>query len=240
MNVAEPEVKKGRARDARRAREVILDAAEAVFAEHGFDGARIDAIAKASSYNTSLLFQYFGDKVGLYSAVLQRFDKELNSLSASTLAPWLAEDALVGQRSGFRVFIEALVQTTFDYLIEHPHFQRMLAWEMAEGWQTYLQIAPQFMEAESDPFEKLFAQARRAGWLRSDFSAVIQMTLVFQACQSYLAFLPMYEKLFPGQAMSSAAALSRARESLVRWVAGAMMVDLPEAQAARSETGATV
>jgi AcrR family transcriptional regulator len=37
--------KRGRTHDAEGAREAILNAAEKVFAEHGFDGARIDVIA---------------------------------------------------------------------------------------------------------------------------------------------------------------------------------------------------
>ena len=57
--------------DAEGAREAILNAGEEVFAEHGFDRARIDAIAKASGYNKSLIFQYFSDKLGLYAAVIR-------------------------------------------------------------------------------------------------------------------------------------------------------------------------
>lgn len=41
-----------RERAADIARRAILDAAEEAFAAHGFAGARIDAIARASGYNT--------------------------------------------------------------------------------------------------------------------------------------------------------------------------------------------
>ena len=68
--------KRGRGRDAEKTREVILDAAEAAFAEHGFAGSRMDAIASVSGYNISLLFQYFGDKLGLYVQVLKRIDRQ--------------------------------------------------------------------------------------------------------------------------------------------------------------------
>src|SRR2546426_766171 len=70
--MSDPELRRGRTHDAEGAREAILTAAEAVFAEHGFDGARIDAIAKSSGYNSSLLFHYFGDKLGLYAEVVKR------------------------------------------------------------------------------------------------------------------------------------------------------------------------
>ena len=63
-----------RERDAEVARKAILDAAEEIFAEHGFDGARIDAIAAVSGYNKSLIFHYFDDKLGLYTAVLKRIE----------------------------------------------------------------------------------------------------------------------------------------------------------------------
>ena len=47
----EPGSRRGRTHDAEGAREAILNAAEEVFAEHGFDGARIDSIAKVAGYN---------------------------------------------------------------------------------------------------------------------------------------------------------------------------------------------
>src|SRR3989442_5587336 len=142
-SMAEPGSRQGRARDAQRAREVILDAAEAIFAQHGFDGARIDAIARTSGYNTSLLFQYFGDKPGLYIAVLQRADRELNALLARVLVPLLKDETIVSQTQGLKTFLETLVRATFDYLVEHPRFMRILTWEMAEAWQTYSHMASQ-------------------------------------------------------------------------------------------------
>ena len=231
--MAESGSKHGRARDAQRAREVILDAAEAVFAQHGFDGARIDAIAKASGYNISLLFQYFGDKLGLYAAVLQRAHRETTELQAQVLGPGLADETITSHAQGLRAFLETAVQATFDYLVEHPRLLRILTWEMAEGWQTYAQIASQFPTDESDQLEALFKGAWRAGLLRSDFSALIQLTLVFQVCQSYLAFLPLYQVMLPGEEVSSERALSRAREHIVAFIVAGMMVDHPQTRRER-------
>src|SRR5713226_2531011 len=116
-SMAESERGHGRARDAQRAREVILDAAEAVFAEHGFDGARSDAIAKASGYNVSLLFQYFGDKLGLYAAVLQRAERQTSELQTRVLASVLADETIASDAKLFRTFLETAVQAVFDYLV---------------------------------------------------------------------------------------------------------------------------
>src|SRR5258708_30602428 len=70
-------------------REVILTAAEIVFAEHGFDGARVDTIANVSGYVNKLIFRYFGDNLGPSAEGLPLTDRELNALLARTIAPSL-------------------------------------------------------------------------------------------------------------------------------------------------------
>jgi hypothetical protein len=54
---------------------------------------------------------------------------------------------------------------------------------------------------------------------------VIQLTLVFQVCQSYLAFLPLYQALLSSEELSEERALAAAREQIVASVLGAMLVD---------------
>lgn len=133
--------KQSRTRDAQQAHETILEAAEAVFAEHGFDGARIDAIAKASGYNVSLLFQYFGDKLNLYTEVLRRAYGEANELRARVFAPLLERSGTPLDANQFKTFLEAAIGGLFDYLVDHPRLMHILLWEMAEGWQTYAKIS---------------------------------------------------------------------------------------------------
>lgn len=157
--------------------------------------------------------------------MLKRADRELNALLAGVLTPWLTGETLTSQAQGFRTFLETLVQTTFDHLVEYPRFLRILTWEMAEGWQTYAQIASHFSSEESDQFEMLFQEARNAALLRSDFSPTIQLILILHLCQSYLASLPLYQTLLPGSDMSSATMLARAREHLVTLVVAGMMID---------------
>ncbi len=221
--MSERESKPGRSRDAEKTREAILNAAEAVFAEYGFGRARIDTIAQVADYNKSLIGQYFGDKLGLYAEVLKRADRELDTLLAHGLAPLLANGTLSSHAQGFRTFLETLVQTLFDYLIEHPRFLRLLTWEMAEGWQTYAHIVSHLPTRNVEQSEILFAKVWSAGFLRSDFSPLIQLTLVFQICQSYLAFLPLYQLLLPGEDVSSASALARGRDYLVALIVQGMM-----------------
>jgi AcrR family transcriptional regulator len=50
----------------------MLDAAEAVFSEHGFRGASMERIAERSGVTKALVYQYFASKEGLYAACIER------------------------------------------------------------------------------------------------------------------------------------------------------------------------
>lgn len=59
-------------RDAEATKMRILDAAEEEFAKGGLLGARTEAIAANTGVTKSMIFYHFGDKEGLYQAVLER------------------------------------------------------------------------------------------------------------------------------------------------------------------------
>ena len=64
--------KPGRPRDGGELRDVILDSAEAAFADHGFAGARMRDVAAAAGVNQALIRYYFGSKEDLFDEVFRR------------------------------------------------------------------------------------------------------------------------------------------------------------------------
>lgn len=56
--------------DPDRTRTRILEAAKQEFAQEGFAGARVDGIARLAGANKQLIYHYFGDKEGLFKAVM--------------------------------------------------------------------------------------------------------------------------------------------------------------------------
>jgi AcrR family transcriptional regulator len=221
------DVSDSRSRRGEKTREAILTAAESVFAEHGFDGARIDTIAEVSGYNKTLIFRYFGDKLGLYAEVLKRVDSEINELQA-LLVPVLEDETVVSDAQRFRSLLETGIGALFDYLLEHPSFRRMLTWEMAEGWQTYAKITQLLKIDDINQFETLFQPIQSTRLLRSGFNPILQLTMIMQICQSYLVSLPLYQMMLPYEDVSSAAALARAREFIIDFVVHGIMVDPSE------------
>jgi TetR/AcrR family transcriptional regulator len=216
--------RQGRVHNAEAARQAILNAAEKIFAEHGFDGARVDAIAVESGYNKSLLFQYFGDKLGLYTEVNRRIDQELNRFAVGAMAPFLEDETIATDPRQFRAMLETMVGVLFDVLLTHPHVVRIIIWEQAEGWQTYTKIMSAFDTSDVDQLRAAFNNARRAGWLRSDFDPFIQLVLAEELCWTYLTSIPLYQ-MFTNEDMSSSVALQRAKKYLVDFIVHGMMVD---------------
>lgn len=57
--------------DAERTRRLVLEAARREFSEVGFAGARVDEIARKAGVNKQALYYHFGNKDGLFRAVLE-------------------------------------------------------------------------------------------------------------------------------------------------------------------------
>ena len=103
-------------RDAEATQARILKAAQAEFASLGLAGARVDEIAARAQANKRMIYHYFGNKEGLFKAVLEDAWMGIRRAEqALDLDHLRAEDAL-----------ERLVRFTWDYYLEHPEFIRLV------------------------------------------------------------------------------------------------------------------
>ena len=110
-----------KARDEARAarngvyRQHILDAAERVFAERGYEAAKVVEIAYDCGLSMGTIYAIFPGKAELYAALLEERGQELlrlaRTVGARNLAP---RDALL-----------ALIEVYIDYFVSHPAFLRM-------------------------------------------------------------------------------------------------------------------
>ena len=107
------------ARNPQRTQETILDAATEEFAAHGFGGARVDAIAARAQTNKRMLYHYFGDKEGLYLAVLEATYATIRN----------AEKQLDLARRHPEEGMRELALFTWRHFLAHPEFLSLLATE---------------------------------------------------------------------------------------------------------------
>jgi AcrR family transcriptional regulator len=101
-----------RPRDSALTKEAILRAATFEFCHNGLGGARVDAIAQRAKANMRLLYAYFGDKNGLYIAVLEDVYTEIRA----------AEQQLNLDDHEPIAAMSELINFTFTFFQEHQNY----------------------------------------------------------------------------------------------------------------------
>jgi TetR/AcrR family transcriptional regulator len=104
-------------RDLQATREAILAAAEAAFAQRGYDGASLQQIARAAGVSRGMPNYAFGAKKDLYEAVLDRAFAAPQAMIADF-------SALAGK--DVRQAVAAFVGAFVDYLAARPAYIRLL------------------------------------------------------------------------------------------------------------------
>ena len=176
------------------AREALLRAAEHVFAEQGFAGARIDRIAAVAGFNKSLIFQYFGDKEALYTAVLQQSALVAAEIGGRAFSRLTALHAATVSAAELAQTLTQAFGEIYDLLAARPQLLRMLQWAQAEQWQGPLLVPPPGADAVPQ-LESLFRQLRRRGLLRTAQPAAVQLTDALLQLQALLSADPLRRKM---------------------------------------------
>ncbi len=110
---------RGRAASKEGTRERILAAAVAEFADKGFAGGHLDAICAAARANIRMIYHYFGDKAGLYVAVLEHVLGELRQEELK-----LDVDHVPPMKALLQLF-----DFTYDHFATHPRLISLLSGE---------------------------------------------------------------------------------------------------------------
>ncbi len=106
-----------------KGRERILDAADELFGELGFDATATRQIAELCGVNKALIHYHFDTKERLFHAVLERYYGRLEQV----LVPLAAGEGPVPER------MAGLVDGYVDFLRDNHRFSRMLQREIASG-----------------------------------------------------------------------------------------------------------
>jgi TetR/AcrR family transcriptional regulator len=130
MRTQETDPSPTRRRDADTSRRAILDAAETLFAEQGFDGASLQAIGRRAGLSAALPAYFFADKEGVYRAVMER----ILAAREARLGPVAVRAGDVLEATGdLRAGLEILIDGYVDFLCERPALVRLMGREALDG-----------------------------------------------------------------------------------------------------------
>src|SRR5205807_2497123 len=184
-------VKAGSRGEPEKTRAAILRAALEEFAHEGVTGARTDEIARSAGVNKALLYYYFKDKEGLYSAVLEQVFSGLYSRLTEVLD---RED--LGPREKMLSYVE----THFDYIASSPVYPRLVQREFMRTGRNSLSLVTRVMERHGRPVYAKLLKLIEEGSASGDFRKVEPA----QALTSILGVIIFYFISMPAQQLMNA------------------------------------
>ncbi|WDF55298.1 TetR/AcrR family transcriptional regulator [Mucilaginibacter sp. KACC 22063] len=159
----------------------ILDVAEKVFSEVGYDGASTRMISGEAGVNMAMLNYYFGSKEGLFLAIFERrismFRDMLRDIgNTSGLSPW-------GK-------IEKYIETYVDRIFNNTCFQRMLYQEISMSRKGDLpDKINQILTQNVSEFNKLIKEGVDTGDFKPD-TDIEMITATIFGIKNYLMNTP--------------------------------------------------
>jgi len=178
----------------------IIAAARDEFSGRGFEGARVDQIARRAGVNKQLLFYYFHSKRGLFTAVLAR--------GAAELERALAELPTNGDRPLDRIRVTLGAQ--FDFLAAHPDLVALLT---QAGRSDARPFAPAVKR-----LVVLLAEGQGRGQVRDDLDPHLAAAQALVLMVAYLGLESLIAMSAPPLGADEPALRERWKEAAVRLV----------------------
>lgn len=166
--------------------ERIIAAAMEEFAEAGFGGARVDAIARRAGVNKATLYYHVGDKKTLYARIIEHV------LSGAALRLERLLEGATSPRDKVRAYVRALGRT----FSENPQMPRIIMREMVSGAHnlpdTFFDGIVRIVGMLADIIEEgrregVFAQARPALVHFMTAGALVMSAAAFPIIQARVA-----------------------------------------------------
>lgn len=146
----------------------ILDAAESLFAEKGYEATSFQDICDRAGVTRGLPNYFFGSKEQLYRTVLERtFALPLSQ----QLIAFLREQAQLPD-SRADESLKVVIERIFDFLVTHPIFIRLTEWEALNDGR-YLGDLPVFLNVLQDALHVL---REDIGWRSEAEQFLIDLT----------------------------------------------------------------
>jgi len=200
-------------RDSAATRKALLSTAISEFADKGFAGARVDEIANRAGVNKQLLYHHFGNKDDLYRVALETVYSEIRekerALHLSDLTPLEAMRTLVGY--------------SFDHLVEHPEFIKLVSDENAQG-APHAAKSGELTEMHWPLVELLTDTLKRGaaeGTFRNDMDPINVYISIAGISYFYFSNNPTLSAIF-GKKLNSAEAIAQRRQHVIDFALAAL------------------
>jgi AcrR family transcriptional regulator len=145
----------------------LLQAAQALFSQRGFDGTSIRAITRKARANLGAVTYHFGSKEALYEAVVDGLANPLReAVAQAAQTPGAPLDR-----------IDAVVHAFFAYLRDHPELPRLMIQQLASERPMPVS-AQRALQANHGAIAALIAEGQRDGTIRGGDARLMVLSIV--------------------------------------------------------------
>lgn len=174
-------------------KEIILARAEQHFADHGFQGASLSAIARECEVGNPGLLHHFPSKEVLYRAVLE---KQAEALMARMRKR-------VGAGASLPARLQAYVALQVEWMQTRPTGFRLVTRELLDNAERIQQAQIRPLESFLLDSLALLEEAQAAGLIRREIPAVVVLTIILGTLNYAKIVRPTFAKAFAEPALKS-------------------------------------
>jgi AcrR family transcriptional regulator len=198
-----------RVNDPEGTRRNILEVATQEFSKNGLSGSRIDEIAALTRTSKRMIYYYFGDKDGLYLAVLEAAYHRIRAI----------ESTLDLEHLEPRAALKALVEFTFDYQNANSDFIRLVMIENIHhgAMVEKSRVIQELNVTVIDAIRSVYERGRKAGVFRKGIDPIDLHWAISALCFFNVSNRATFSKIFKRD-MGSAKALAARRGNVVELI----------------------
>jgi AcrR family transcriptional regulator len=200
-----------RGHDAEATKRNIIDVATKEFARNGLSGSRIDEIAARTRTSKRMIYYYFGDKEGLYLAVLEEAYRRIRAIETRLDLDHLSPvDAL-----------SRLIEFTFDYENENEDFIRLVMIENIHH-AKYLaksKVIETLNVTTIEAIKRLYARGVAQGMFRAGLDPVDLHWFITAMCFFNVSNRATFSRIFKRD-LGTPESLATRRQAAVEMVVG--------------------
>jgi AcrR family transcriptional regulator len=183
-----------RIRDADRSRGAILDAAEMLFAERGYEAVSLQEIGDAAGLSRGAPNYFFGSKQDLYVAVLERVFADREDATMRAFAPVRAWCESTGPGT-LREPLTRAIQDYMSFLLARPAFVRLIIREELRGGEG-MRLAQREASAMRDALAAVRSVARKRSLRHFDVddAVLVLVSLTFSPLSQQSTFMAALDR----------------------------------------------
>lgn len=195
-----------RVHDPEGTKQNIIEIATDEFARKGYSGARIDEIAARTNTSKRMIYYYFGDKEGLFVAVLEEAYRRIRQIESTLDLDHLAPEEAIA----------ALVGFTFDYQNANSDFIRLV---MVENIHNAVHLARSRVIQELNvsvinTLRRIYERGRKAGLFRDGIDEIDLHMSISALCFFNVSNRATFSQIFKRD-MSAPEALAKRRQIVI-------------------------